>query len=172
MESYLVAALKIFSCSMRTLSHNMWDLIPRAEIEPSTPALRARGLSHWTTREILCYHLLSYHPQSLAPCSSLPCPFLFPLPLIFSPPSSISLASKLFVHLLSPPAPSLCPLPLCQFPEFKYLPTPHLPLPGSHSDPCLPFPAAKHPRNLGRELWLLFEQEYKSALVSSLFVLL
>ena len=72
MESYLVAALKIFSCSMRTLSHNIWDLIPRAEIEPSTPALRARGLSHWTTREILCYHLLSYHPQSLAPCSSLP----------------------------------------------------------------------------------------------------
>ena len=110
--AYLVAALKIFSCSMRTLSHNMWDLIPRAEIEPSTPALRARGLSHWTTREILCYHLLSYHPQSLAPCSSLPCPFSFPLPLIFSPPSSISLASKLFVHLLSPlphlSAPCLC----------------------------------------------------------------
>ena len=109
MESYLVAALKIFSCSMRTLSHNMWDLIPRAEIEPSTPALRARGLSHWTTREILCYHLLSYHPQSLAPCSSLPCPFSFPLPLIFSPPSSISLAAKLFVHLFSPRPISLPP---------------------------------------------------------------
>lgn len=71
-----------------------------------------------------------------------------------------------------PPAPSLCPLPLCQTLEFKYMRYPHLPLPGFRSNACLSFPGAWHPKNLGWEVWPLFEQEYKSALVSGLFVLL
>ena len=110
MESYLVAALKIFSCSMRTLSHNMWDLIPRAEIEPSTPALRAWGLSHWTTREILLSSLVLPPPVP----SSL---FLSPLPLL------ISLASHLFTPILHLSGlQAICP---------SLVPPPHL------SAPCL-----------------------------------
>ena len=30
----------------------MWDLVPRPGIEPGPPALVARSLTHWTTREI------------------------------------------------------------------------------------------------------------------------
>ena len=30
----------------------MWDRVPQLRIEPRTPALGARSLSHWTTREV------------------------------------------------------------------------------------------------------------------------
>ena len=40
-----VVALGIFSCAMR-------DLVPQAGMEPGPPALGARSLSHWTTREV------------------------------------------------------------------------------------------------------------------------
>ena len=48
----LVVAFGIFSCSMRTLSCGMWDLVPKPGIEPGPPALGARSLRHWTTREV------------------------------------------------------------------------------------------------------------------------
>ena len=48
-----------FSCGMLTLSCSMWalscgmrDLVPRLGIEPGPPALGARSLTCWTTREI------------------------------------------------------------------------------------------------------------------------
>ena len=41
----LVVARRIFSCGM-------WDLVPRPGIEPAAPALGARSLTHWTTREV------------------------------------------------------------------------------------------------------------------------
>ena len=52
MQDLLVAACGIFSCSRRTLSCSMWDLVPRPGIKPGPPALGARSLSHWTTREV------------------------------------------------------------------------------------------------------------------------
>ena len=40
---------------------NMWDLVPWPGIKPRPPALEARSLSHWATREvpILNYFLIS-----------------------------------------------------------------------------------------------------------------
>ena len=49
----LVVARRIFSCGVRTLSLNMWDLVPRAGIKPTPTALGVQSLSHWTTRELL-----------------------------------------------------------------------------------------------------------------------
>ena len=37
------------------LSCSTWDLVPWPGIEPSPPALGARSLSHWTTKEIPRY---------------------------------------------------------------------------------------------------------------------
>ena len=42
----------VFTCGKRTLSCGMWDLVPWPGIEPRPPALGARSLSHWTTREV------------------------------------------------------------------------------------------------------------------------
>ena len=39
----LVTACRIFSCSMRTLNCNMWDLVPWPGIEPGPPALGAES---------------------------------------------------------------------------------------------------------------------------------
>ena len=47
-----IAEHKIFSCGMQTLSCRIWDLVPRLEIEPGSPAFGAWRLSHWTTREV------------------------------------------------------------------------------------------------------------------------
>ena len=38
-------ACGIFSCGM-------WDLVPGSGIEPRSPVLGVRSLSHWTTREV------------------------------------------------------------------------------------------------------------------------
>ena len=55
----LVAAHRIFSFGMWTLSCGMWDLVPWPGIQPGPPALRVLSLSHGTTREIptvaLCF---------------------------------------------------------------------------------------------------------------------
>ena len=34
------------------LSCNTWDLVPQPGIKPGPPALGAKGLNHWTTREV------------------------------------------------------------------------------------------------------------------------
>ena len=39
-------------CLMYDLCCSMWDLVPWPGIEPGPPALEARILSHWTTREV------------------------------------------------------------------------------------------------------------------------
>ena len=51
------------------LSCGMWDLIPRPEIEPRSPALGARNFSHWTTGEVpwICYNLLVHSDKLLLP---------------------------------------------------------------------------------------------------------
>ena len=36
-----------------------WDLVPWSGIEPRPPELRAQSLSHWTTREVPCFSILS-----------------------------------------------------------------------------------------------------------------
>ena len=41
-----------FNCVTRTLSCGMWDLVPWSGIKHWPPALGARSLSHWTTREV------------------------------------------------------------------------------------------------------------------------
>ena len=43
----LVAAHRIFS-----LHGSMWNLVPRPEMDPGSPALGARSLCPWTTREV------------------------------------------------------------------------------------------------------------------------
>ena len=50
-------ACKLFSCGM-------WDLVPWPGIDPRPPALGARSLSHWITREVPAYHSWC-RPQSL-----------------------------------------------------------------------------------------------------------
>ena len=45
-SSIFIAACAIFSCGVR-------DLVLRPGIEPWTPALGTRSLSHWTTRDLL-----------------------------------------------------------------------------------------------------------------------
>ena len=52
LHQVLVVAYRIFSCDMQTLRCGMWDLVPWPGIEPGTPALGARNLKHWTTREV------------------------------------------------------------------------------------------------------------------------
>ena len=37
----------------------MWDLIPCPKIEPRSPALGARSLTHWATREVLPHAFLT-----------------------------------------------------------------------------------------------------------------
>ena len=49
---HCLAAHRIFSCTMWTLSGSMWDLVPWPGIEPGSPALGAWSLSHWTTRKV------------------------------------------------------------------------------------------------------------------------
>ena len=34
------------------VSCDMWDLVPQPGIKPGPPALGAKGLNHWTTREV------------------------------------------------------------------------------------------------------------------------
>ena len=34
------------------LSCSTWDLVPQPGIKPGPPALGAKGLNHWTTREV------------------------------------------------------------------------------------------------------------------------
>ena len=52
LHSVLVAAHGIFSCSMRTLSCGMWDVVPWQGIEPRPAALEKWSLSHSTAREV------------------------------------------------------------------------------------------------------------------------
>ena len=40
-------------CYIQSLICGLWDLVPRPGIEPGPPALGARGLNCWTTREVL-----------------------------------------------------------------------------------------------------------------------
>ena len=62
----LVAACRIFNCGMWTLSCGIWGLVPSAEIEPRSPALREQSLSHWTTREVPpCSFLCQYHTYAI-----------------------------------------------------------------------------------------------------------
>ena len=41
----------------KSLSCGMQDLVPQPGIEPGAPALGARRLSHWTTREVQSYSI-------------------------------------------------------------------------------------------------------------------
>ena len=47
-----IAARGNFSWGMQILSCTMWDLVPWPGIESGAPALGARSLSHWPTREV------------------------------------------------------------------------------------------------------------------------
>ena len=49
---FLVAACKIPSCSMWSLSWDMWDLVPRPGLEPGSSALGQWSLSHWATKKV------------------------------------------------------------------------------------------------------------------------
>ena len=62
----VVAACRIFSCGM-------WGLVSWSGIKPGPCVLGAWSLSHWTTREVPCFHHNSYpghlspFPQNLQP---------------------------------------------------------------------------------------------------------
>ena len=58
-----VAACRIFSSGMQTISSSMWDLVPCPGIKPRSPAWGAQSLSHWTTRKV--------PPLTVIPCSYL-----------------------------------------------------------------------------------------------------
>ena len=54
LKIFIYLAVLSLSCSIyRIFSCGMWDLVPWPGIEPGPPALGARSLSHWTTREVL-----------------------------------------------------------------------------------------------------------------------
>ena len=57
-----IAASGMFSCSMRTLSCGMWDLVPSPGTEPGSPALAVWSLNHWTAREV-SYFTFWYEEQ-------------------------------------------------------------------------------------------------------------
>ena len=42
----------------------MWDLVPWPGIEPMTPAVEARSLNHWTTREVQHFPFFVVHKAS------------------------------------------------------------------------------------------------------------
>ena len=44
--------LSVFVTVSGILSCSVWDLVPGPGVEPGTPALGARGLSHWVTWEV------------------------------------------------------------------------------------------------------------------------
>ena len=48
----LFVAHGTFSCSMQTLSCNMWDLVPWPGVEPTPPAVGVNSSSHRTTVEV------------------------------------------------------------------------------------------------------------------------
>ena len=57
----LVAARGIFLAACRIfLAACMWDLVPWPGIKPGPPALGARSLNHWTTREVPGPHRLFF----------------------------------------------------------------------------------------------------------------
>ena len=58
---------------MWTLSCSVWDLVPRAGIEPGPPALGAWSLSYWTTREVPT-HLFA-RPSLTSHCKILTSPW-------------------------------------------------------------------------------------------------
>ena len=54
----LVAACRMVSCSVQTLSWGLWNLVPQPGIEPRPPKLGVQSLNHWTTREVPTSHFL------------------------------------------------------------------------------------------------------------------
>jgi len=48
----------------------MWNLVPPPGIEPGPPALGARNLSHWATREVLHFHVLCFVLSNFFVCLS------------------------------------------------------------------------------------------------------
>ena len=62
------------SCSTRTLSCGMWDLVLQLEVEPGPPALGGRSLSHWTTSVCAACSVAvvsdSCHPMDCSPPGS------------------------------------------------------------------------------------------------------
>ena len=50
-SSIFVVVSRFFSCSLKTLSCGIWDLVPWPGIKPRPPTLQGWNLSHWTTRE-------------------------------------------------------------------------------------------------------------------------
>ena len=66
----LGVACGIFSYMRQTLSWGMWDQVPWPGIEPKPPALGTQCPSHWTTREVPRWPLLS--PHCSCPSSSSP----------------------------------------------------------------------------------------------------
>ena len=66
---FIYSSLPGLSCSMPALSCDMLDLVPRPGIEPRPPALGARSLSHWTTREVPGRHFHKAHWRCQRGCA-------------------------------------------------------------------------------------------------------
>ena len=47
----MACRLLVVACEL-LVAACMWDLVPQPGIEPGSPALGARSLTHWTTREV------------------------------------------------------------------------------------------------------------------------
>ena len=69
--------LSVFVTVRGILICSVWDLVPGPGVEPGTPALGARGLSHWVTWEVPRQFLKhnSYAMLCLFWSSSLPLEF-------------------------------------------------------------------------------------------------
>ena len=80
----IILNIYLFGCAGSCLWHagsfscGMWDLVPWPGIDPGPPALGARSLNHWTTREVPNYYLFSFCPHCTA------CGILVPWPGIES----------------------------------------------------------------------------------------
>ena len=48
----------IFSCSMKTLSCGMWNLVHQPGIKPGPPGLGALSLSRWTIKEVTQFRFI------------------------------------------------------------------------------------------------------------------
>ena len=56
---FLYLAVLGLSCSVQTLSWDVWELVPWPGIKSRPPALGTQSLSHWTTRESLNFFIFN-----------------------------------------------------------------------------------------------------------------
>lgn len=56
-DLFYSCSMWILSCEMQTLHCGMWDTVPQSGIKPRPSVLGAWHVGHWTTKEVLWFHI-------------------------------------------------------------------------------------------------------------------